>query len=94
MIAYEFKSSSKRTIKRLTARRQSQVKSLARYLIWLLSEGQRLPKGMGLTRLRGNYWEIRSTIKQRVLFYYKKNEVKFIMVGSHDDIKKFLKDIK
>lgn len=94
MISYDFRPSFERTIKSFPAQKQQQIKSLAKHLIWLLSKGQRLPKGMGLTRLRGNYWEIRSTIKERILFHYKKSEVDFILVGSHDDVKKFLKSVK
>ena len=94
MISYDFKPSFERTIKGFPVQKQEQIKSLAKHLIWLLSRGQCLPKGMGLTRLRGNYWEIRSTIKERILFHYKKSEVHFILVGSHDDVKKFLKSVK
>ncbi len=94
MITYDFKPSFKRTIKRVPIQKQQQIKSLAKHLIGLLSKGQRLPKGMGLTRLRGNYWEIRSTIKERILFYYRKSEIAFMLVGSHDDVKKFLRSVK
>ena len=94
MITYDFKPSFERAIKSFPIQKQQQIKSLAKHLIWLLSKGQHLPKGMGLTRLRGNYWEIRSTIKERILFHYKKSEVDFILVGNHDDVKKFLKSVK
>ncbi len=94
MITYDFKPSFERTIKSFPIQKQQQIKSLAKHLIWLLSKGQRFPKGMGLTRLRGNYWEIRSTIKERILFHYRKSEVAFMLVGSHDDVKKFLRSVK
>lgn len=94
MITCEFKPSFDRTIKTLPVEKRQEIKSLAKQLIELLSKGQRLPIGMGLTRLRGNYWEIRSTIKERILFHYKKSEVDFVLVGSHDHVKNFLKNIK
>ena len=94
MITYEFKPSFDRTIKNLPTAKQQEIKSLAKHLIKLLSKEQRLSKGMGLTRLRGNYWEIRSTTKERILFHYKKNNVAFMLVGSHDQVKNFLKSVK
>lgn len=94
MITCEFKPSFDRTTKNLSPAKRQEIKSLAKHLIKLLSEGQQLPKGMGLTRLRGNYWEIRSTIKERILFYYKKSDVAFMLVGSHDQVKNFLKNVK
>jgi len=81
MITYEFKSSFDRTIKTLPTAKRQEVKSLAKHLIKLLSEEQRLSKGMGLTRLRGNYWD-------------KKSDVVFMLVGSHDQVKNFLKNVK
>jgi len=93
MITYEFKPSFNRTIKSLSPGKKQEITSLAKHLIKLLSQGQRLSKGMGLTRLRGNYWEIRSTTKERILFHYNKNEVDFVLVGSHDQVKKFLKNL-
>jgi len=94
MIAYEFKPSFDRTIKSLSLGKKQEIKSLAKELIKLLSRGRRLPKGMGLTRLRGNYWEIRSTIKERILFHYTKSSVDFMLVGNHDRVKNFLKNVK
>lgn len=94
MITYEFKPSFDRTIKNLPPGEKQEIKFLAKHLVKLLSQGQRLPRGMGLTRLRGNYWEIRSTIKERILFHYRKAEVDFLLAGSHNDIKNFLKNVK
>ncbi len=94
MIVYDFKPSFERTIKGLSEQKRRQIKSLAGHLALLLSKGRRLPKGMGLTRLRGDYWEIRSTIRERILFRYKKSEIDFVLAGNHNDVKKFLKGIK
>ncbi len=91
MITYDFKPSFRRTVRKLPIQKQQQVKSLSKHLVWLLSKGENLPKGMGLTRLHKNYWEIRTTIKERVLFHYQKNQVDFILAGNHNDVKKFLK---
>ena len=93
MITYNFQPSFERSIKKSPLQKKQQIKSLAKHLILLLSKNQNLPKGMGLTRLRRNYWEIRSTIKERILFHYEKGQLDFILTGSHDDVKKFLKSI-
>ncbi len=93
MITYNFKPSFEKSIRKFPPLKKQQIKSLAKHLIFLLSKNQSLPKGMGLTRLRKNYWEIRSTIKERILFHYEKDQLDFILTGSHDDVKKFLKNI-
>ena len=93
MITYNFKPSFEKSIRKFPLQKKQQIKSLAKHLIFLLSKNQDLPKGMGLTRLRKKYWEIRSTIKERILFHYEKGQLDFILTGSYDDVKKFLKSI-
>ncbi len=51
------------------------------------------PEGLGLKRLKGDYWEIRVDIKERVIFRFSDDLVEFIIVGTHDEIKNFLKNI-
>ncbi len=48
---------------------------------------------MGLKNLRENYWEIRVNVKDRIIFTLEKDKVAFIIVGNHDEIKKFLRNI-
>lgn len=49
------------------------------------------PIGIGLKRLQDNIWEIRVSIKMRLLFSFEKDEITFIIIGNHDEIRKYLK---
>ena len=59
----------------------------------MLSQNKILYQGIGLKRLRQNYWEIRKGLKTRILFQWEKDTVKFILAGNHDDVRRFLKGI-
>ena len=50
-------------------------------------------KGIGLSRPRGNYWEIKKGLKVRILFRWERDLVEFILAGDHNDIKRYLKNI-
>ena len=52
-----------------------------------------LPAGLGLKKLRQNLWEIRVSLGGRILFSILGDKVSFILVGSHDDIRKYLKNL-
>ena len=58
----------------------------------MLSQDREIHKGLGLKRLRGNFWEVRKGIKTRVLFRWEGDLVEFIFAGDHDDVKRFLKN--
>jgi len=47
--------------------------------------------GLGLKKLRKNLWEVRIDIKTRVLFLLNPDLVTFVLMGSHDEIRKSLK---
>lgn len=60
-------------------------------LLEFLENKTRPSAGLGLKKLRKNLWEIRIDIKNRVLFLLSSDLVIFAFVGSHDEIKKYLK---
>jgi hypothetical protein len=60
-------------------------------LIDILSGEKSLFAGLGLKNLRKNYWEIRKGLKSRILFRRQDDLVEFILAGSHEDIKRFIK---
>jgi len=49
------------------------------------------PQGFGLRKVRSDYWEIRLSVKNRIIFEFKGNVINFAFVGAHNEIKKFLK---
>lgn len=54
-------------------------------------ESGEFPKGTGLTHLKGNFFEFRVDIHRRILFQKKENMIYYLLFGSHDDIRRFLK---
>lgn len=88
---FEFKPSFERSIKSLTPKTKQEIKKLCRGLIDVLSGENSLPRGFGLKNLKKNFWEIRKGLKLRILFRWEGQKIEFILAGSHDDIKRFLK---
>jgi len=88
---YEFKSSFDRSVKSLASKKKQEVKELCIALIDVLSGEQELSVGMGLKNIRKNFWEIRKGLKMRILFRWKTNYVEFILAGTHEEIKRYLK---
>lgn len=87
----EFKPSFDRSVKAFSDGDKMEIKNLAIQLIDVLSQDAKLHKGIGLKRLRGNFWEVRKGLKTRILFRWDGDLVEFILVGNHDDVQRFLK---
>ncbi len=90
---FEFKPAFKRSMKSFSEKEKAAIKEVAIQLIDMLSQDQSIHKGIGLKRLRGDFWEVRKGIKARILFRWQGDLVEFIFAGNHDDIKRFLKNI-
>lgn len=90
---YEFKKSFDKSTRGLSTGVKISVKKLAFEIVDLVSSGKKPSKGVGLTRLRKDYWEARTTIHKRILFRLAKDRIQFIFVGDHTAIKRFLKRI-
>ena len=89
----EFKPSFERSIKSFPEKEKEEIKKVAIQLIDILSRDRNIHKGVGLTRLRKNFWEVRKGIKARILFRWEGDLVEFVLAGNHDDVKRFLKNI-
>ena len=91
---FEFKPSFKRSVKQLPPGEKEDVKKAAVRIIDMLSSGNPIhDKGTGLKHLHADIWEIRKGIKSRILLRLKGETVEFILAGSHDDIKRYLKNL-
>jgi mRNA-degrading endonuclease RelE of RelBE toxin-antitoxin system len=90
---FEFKPSFDRSVKALPLKEKDEIKELCMILIDILSEQRELSKGIGLKNLRKNYWEIRKCLKSRIFFRREKNYIEFILAGSHEQIKRYLRNI-
>jgi mRNA-degrading endonuclease RelE of RelBE toxin-antitoxin system len=89
-VNYEYKPSFDRTFKKLRPDAKKRVTRALTLLIDFFETGQRT-SGLGLKQLRGSFWEIRVDIKIRVIFTFEGDTVSFIVVGTHDDITRFLR---
>ncbi len=90
---FEFRSSFDRSVKSFHGREKEEIKKVALQAINILSQDRMLHKGIGLKRLKGDFWEIRHGLKARILFRWEGSLVEFILAGDHNDIKLFLKNI-
>ena len=51
-----------------------------------------LSHGLGMKPLGHDLWEVRAGLFDRVLFQKNKDTIEFIMTGTHDEIRRFLKN--
>lgn len=87
-----FEPSFSRFIKRIDPHIKEGIKKSLSEVIDFYSTGQKTT-GLGIKHLRGTLWEARSGIKIRVLYDLSADQLTFILAGSHDDVKNFLKRI-
>ena len=90
---YSFDSSFERSLKRFDPLQQLEIKRRIDLFIRAVAAEQ-LPVGLGLTKLRPHLWEVRSGLAQRILFWRTRNEARFTFVGSHDEVRRFLKQLR
>ena len=79
------------SVRGLSEARKKQVKK-AIYLATAFFETGDLSRGLGFKPLRHGIWEIRAGLSDRVLFRKNKDVIEFILAGSHDEIRRFLKN--
>lgn len=78
------------TFKSIGAQRQKRVtKSLTQLDLMLTAKES--PIGLGLKQLKGGIWEIRAGLADRILFTKEEDLVSLLIIGNHDDIKRYLK---
>lgn len=80
----------RRLLKKLNFREQEEAKRAISELTAFFDSGIK-SEGLGLKHLSGSIWEIRSTLKDRILFSFNDDEVFFLIIGSHDDVRRYLK---
>jgi len=55
-------------------------------------EARQIPFGLGLKHLQRGVWEIRMDLSERILFERSGDVVHFLLAGSHDEVKRYLKN--
>jgi len=56
-------------------------------------EGRQWPQGLGITHLRDDYFEFRVDIHRRVTYRRTGDLIQYILYGSHDRVRRFLKTL-
>ena len=51
------------------------------------------PQGLGMTHLRDDYFEFRVDIHTRVIYRRAGDLIEYVLYGSHDQVKRFLKTL-
>lgn len=88
---YEFKPSFDRSVKSLSLSGKEALVCACLEFLDIVEGRVPLASGIGLKHLRGDYWEIRPDLKNRILFRWSEDAIEFILAGSHDSIKRFMK---
>ena len=87
---YERKASFDRSIRRLPPDRMLRVKEAVRQLV-IFFESRQQPQGLGLKRLKKEFWEVRAGLSDRIIFRISGDLIEFVIVGNHDEIRRFLR---
>jgi mRNA-degrading endonuclease RelE of RelBE toxin-antitoxin system len=87
---FEFKPSFEDSLKSLPRKEKEEIKEIALFAIDILSRDRFIYKGIGLKRLKGDYWEIRKGLKTRIILHWSKDLVEFLLAGTHDQIRRYL----
>ena len=78
---------------RLPAAKKHSATEAIELFLRCLEHHVRLPIGLGLKKIdrERNYWELRSTLADRIVFEWTGDVITFKLIGSHDDVRKFLR---
>ena len=54
-------------------------------------KGGKKPEGLGLKKLRIPFWEVRTNLKDRILFSLEGDLITLALIGNHDEVHRFLR---
>ena len=86
-----YRPSFLRRYHKLPLQRRTAVQHAIERLLDVLEQQRIPPGGLGVKRLQGDFWEIRSDIRDRIVFLLGQAAIELLFVGNHDDIRRFLK---
>ncbi len=88
----EFCKSFEKSLKKVNPKEKEIVFEVCQNLLDIFEKRQQPSQGIGLKKLEKTFWEIRVSIHMRIIFEWQEDLIKFLLVGSHDEIKKFLRE--
>lgn len=89
---YRRQSSFDRTYRKLSAPEQAAVEQALSGLVRALDSGEKT-EDLGLKKLECDFWEIRAGLSIRTLFKMEKGRATFVIVGTHDAIRRYLRHV-
>ena len=87
---YSRTSAFRRLFRKLPGARQEAAERALLRLDEALRLGRPAP-GLGLKELRHSLWEIRAGLLDRIVFFRSSDLIEFVVIGTHDEIKRFLR---
>lgn len=85
--------SFERSFKKLSPQAKGKIKKTLEQFNHLLSIGT-LPKGLGFKKINKDKYELRVDIRLRIILKIEKELIYLILVGTHNGIKKYLKEFR
>lgn len=80
------------SLQELPEAKKKQVKKALRLAVAFFETGD-LPHGLGMKPLGHGLWEIRAGLSERIIFQKHEDVVQYLLGGSHDEIKRLLKNV-
>ena len=87
MIRVRFLRAFNESIDALQSKDAAKARGSIERLLTYFDGGTR-PLGLGLRKLKGNYWEVRVGLDRRILFTLESDLATFLLIGSHDEIRR------
>ena len=88
----EYASSFLRIYKKLDKPVKDGVKEATQRIIDYYTTGHKT-LGLGIRNLQGDIWEGRSGLQVRVIYWLGSSRIKFVLAGTHKDVRNFLKHL-
>lgn len=80
-----------RIFKKLPIQQQNNIGNAISGLVLCLEKKTQIPSCFDLKKLAKDFREIRIGLDLRILFTIEQDTINFVFVGSHDEIKRYLK---
>lgn len=80
-----------RSLDELSTERLRQVERAIQRFVEVIEQGAPLLHGLGLKSLQQGYWEFRAGLADRIVLHRTHDLITFMLVGTHDDIRRFLR---
>ena len=85
--------SFERSLKKLSPQAKEKIKQILERFNHFLVTGI-LSKGLGFKKINKDKYELRVDIRLRIIIKVEREVIYFVLVGTHNDIKKYLREFR